>query len=179
MKKHALVTAVGADRVGIVDDLSGEILTRGWNIEESRMALLGGDFAALLLVSAEEGTSSALIDEMPAIGSRLGLAASARPTSGPHAENEALPYILESASLDTPGIVRALSQSLRRFGVNIVGMETDTSPAPWSGAPMFTLRARLLVPRSVAVAELRDELSRVEAAHNLDLTLTSATLAEQ
>lgn len=44
---------------------------------------------------------------------------------------------------------------------------------------MFTLRARLLVPRAVAVAELRDELSRVEAAHNLDLTLTSATLAEQ
>lgn len=174
MRGHAIVTAVGADRVGIVDDIAREILGLACNIEESRMALLGGDFAALLLVSGEAEAIARLIQDAPGFGTKLGLVTQARSTAAPSAAVDALPYLLESASYDTPGIVHSITAVLRRAGINIASMETETDPAPWTGAPMFTLRARIAVPRSVSVAALRRELSALESEFNLDLTLTSA-----
>jgi glycine cleavage system regulatory protein len=63
---------------------------------------------------------------------------------------------------------------LRRHGVNIADMETETVPAPWTGAPLFNLRSRLSVPRAVSIAALRRDLELLEAEHNLDLRLTPA-----
>ena len=177
MKGYAIVTAVGKDRVGIVDDISREVLDLECNIEESRMALLGGDFAALLLVSGEADAVDRLIHEAPAFAAKLVLAVQARTTSAPTETVDALPYLLESASFDTPGIVHSITAVLRRTGVNIASMETDTSPAPWTGAPMFTLRARIAVPRSVSVGVLRRDLEALESELNLDLTLNSAATA--
>jgi glycine cleavage system transcriptional repressor len=177
MRKYAIVTAVGSDRVGIVDDIAREILDQSCNIEESRMALLGGDFAALLLVSGEADAVESLIREAPSFGTKLALAVQARATSAPLETVDALPYLLESASFDTPGIVHSITAVLRRAGINISSMETDTAPAPWTGAPMFTVRARIAVPRSVSIAELRSDLRALEGEFNLDLTLSSAATA--
>ncbi len=174
MKAYALLTAVGADRIGIVDDVSAAILERGCNIEESRMALLGGEFAALVLVSGSEEAVSSLIAEGDAIGTALTLAVSARKTGEPARSEEALPYVLESSSLDASGIVHSVAAVLRRHGVNIADMETETVPAPWTGAPLFNLRSRLSVPRAVSIAALRRDLELLEAEHNLDLRLTPA-----
>ncbi len=177
MRSHAIVTAVGADRVGIVDDISREILALSCNIEESRMALLGGDFAALLLVSGETEAVERLFHEAPAFAVKLGLTVQARATAAPQEAADALPYLLESASYDTPGIVHSIATVLRRAGINIASLETDTAPAPWTGAPMFTLRARIAVPRSVSVPALRRDLLALEGEFNLDLKLTSASTA--
>jgi glycine cleavage system transcriptional repressor len=174
MRSHALLTAVGADRIGIVDDLSAAVLERKCNIEESRMALLGGDFAALVLVSGGEEAVSRLLGEAEAIGLKLGLSASARRTEGPAQKAEDLPYILESSSLDTSGIVHSVAAVLRRYGINIADLETETVPAPWTGAPLFNMRARISVPRSVSVAAVKRELEALENEHNLDLRLFPA-----
>lgn len=174
MKAHALLTAVGRDRVGLVDDLSAAILERECNIEESRMALLGGDFAVLLLLSGAEAAVARVLRDGESLGAALGLSVSARATESPAQAPDALPYILESSSLDTHGIVHAVAAVLRRHGVNIADMETDTVPAPWTGAPLFNLRARLSVPRSVPIGTLRRELGALEGEHNLDLRLFPA-----
>ena len=42
---HVAVTAVGADRPGIVAAVSRALYDVGGNIEDSRMAILGGHFA--------------------------------------------------------------------------------------------------------------------------------------
>lgn len=174
MRSHALLTAVGTDRIGIVDDVSAAILERKCNIEESRMTLLGGEFAVLILVSGSEDAVSRLVDETESIGEALGLSASARRTATPIQAEEALPYILESSSLDTNGIVHSVSAVLRRHGINIADLESDTVPAPWTGAPLFNMRARLSIPRAVPIAALRRELEALENEHNLDLRLYPA-----
>lgn len=174
MKAHALLTAVGADRLGIVDDISAAILDRKCNIEESRMALLGGEFAALVLVSGPEEAVASLIDAGEAIGTNLALTVTTRRTGGSDRTEEALPYVLESSSLDASGIVHAVAAVLRRHGVNIADLETETAPAPWTGAPLFNLRSRISVPPSVSIAALRRDLEALESEHNLDLRLSPA-----
>ena len=54
MRKNFVLTLTGADRIGIVESLTKVLLDRGGNVETSRMARLGGEFAVLMLVSLPE-----------------------------------------------------------------------------------------------------------------------------
>ena len=51
MSEQLVITALGDDRPGIVDELSNALFKHELNIEDSRMSVLGGEFAVLLLVS--------------------------------------------------------------------------------------------------------------------------------
>ena len=53
---HAIVTAIGADRPGLVEELSRFIFDRGGNIEDSRMVNLRGQFAMMVLVAGPPDT---------------------------------------------------------------------------------------------------------------------------
>ena len=45
-----VISALGEDKPGIIDELSRCIMGSGCGIADSRMTVLGGDFAILLLV---------------------------------------------------------------------------------------------------------------------------------
>ena len=167
---YAVLTAIGADRVGIVDDLSGLVAARSCNIEESRMAVLGGEFAVIMLVSGEVPALDRLSGDLSAAGARLGLHVQLKATREPRAET-GRPYLLETVSLDTPGIVHTVTAALRKHGVNIESLETDTAPAPWTGAPMFRMRAHVVVGPSVEIVKFKEDLAHLEAGQDLDVRL--------
>lgn len=168
---YATVTAIGKDRVGIVDDISGFLESLGHNIEESRMALLGGEFAGILLVSGSEQAIDRLVDESEQFGTQAGLTIRVVPTVEARHERSDRPYKLTAFSLDTPGIVHAVSAALRGLGINIEDLESEVTSAPWTGAPMFTMRARIIVPGNLAVAGVKQVLSRLEEERELDIRL--------
>jgi glycine cleavage system transcriptional repressor len=177
MKQHVILTAMGKDRVGIVDDLSAAILDTGCNIEESKMALLGGEFVSILLISGESERVGRLSGELPALGERVGLSIELRNTEPPRQNVESRPYLLESVSLDTPGIVHAVTSILRREHINIEDLETETTAAPWTGAPMFVMKARIAVPSGLSVRKLRAELDELSSSHDLDIRLDPISVA--
>ena len=47
MSEQLVITALGDDRPGIVDELSNALFRHNLNIEDSRMSVLGGEFAVL------------------------------------------------------------------------------------------------------------------------------------
>lgn len=167
---YAVLTAIGTDRVGIVDDLSGAITNQHCNIEQSKMAVLGGEFAVIMLVSGRAVDVDALTQALPSRGTELELRIECRRTQEPKRE-PGRPYHLETISLDTPGIVHSVTAVLRRYGINIEDLETDTAPAPWTGAPMFRMRANIIVAATVPIAEVRTELAKLGQNQDLDVTL--------
>jgi glycine cleavage system transcriptional repressor len=178
-KAYAVFSAIGADRVGIVDDLSG-LLSEG-NIEESKMAVLGGEFAVMMLVSIEGAALDALIARIPEIESSLGLKIGVKVTretarassrdGGIAASDRGRPYALETVSLDGKGIVHSVSAVLRRHGINIEDLETRTERAPLTGAPLFRMKADIVLGPGVAIGALRRELEELQAAQDLDIVL--------
>ena len=170
-KAFVVLTAVGPDRVGIVDDVSGAVARAGCNIEESKMAVLGGEFAVIMLVSGGSGSVDTLCRSLPGMEQTLSLHLECRATREPRAGEKGRPYLLEAVSLDTPGIVHAVTAILRGHGINIEDMETDTGAAPWTGAPMFRLKAHLVVGPSVSLAKLKDDLALLQREHDLDILL--------
>jgi glycine cleavage system transcriptional repressor len=182
-KAYAVLSAIGADRVGIVDDLAALVFERGGNIEESKMAVLGGEFAVMMLVSMEAAVLDGFVAGTRELESKLSLKIGVKGTrkderedtpredSGLSAGGQGRPYTLETVSLDGKGIVRAVSAVLRAYGINIEDLETSTERAPLTGAPLFRMKANIVLGREVVVAALRRELEELQAAQDLDIVL--------
>lgn len=166
-----VLTGVGQDRHGLVEEISGWLAERQASIADSRMALLGGEFAIIILVNAP-ANSGDLTRELPRLSEQTGLDIQIRPTVSPSGRGEqapAVPYTLRCSTVDHPGIVKELTAVLRQYAVNIESLETQVVPAPTSGTPVFSLVALVAVPASVKIAELRESLEDLSARENLDL----------
>jgi glycine cleavage system transcriptional repressor len=170
-KSYLVISAVGPDRAGIVSELSALIHGAGANLEDSRMAVLGGEFALLLLVSGNEGVLAKLAERLRDAETTLGLRLLMKSTSGPRAGRDVLPYVMRVSGFDHPGIVQAITSVLARRGVNLRSLESRLNFAPESGTPLFALEAELEVPSATVLSELRRELTAKCEQENLDFTL--------
>ena len=68
MSQLIVLSAVGTDRTGVVQDITKVILACGGNIEESRMTTLGSEFAILMLVSGNWHTLNRLEKALDKLG---------------------------------------------------------------------------------------------------------------
>jgi glycine cleavage system regulatory protein len=78
---------------------------------------------------------------------------------------------LELVGQDRPGIVWEISRALARQGVNVDELSTECSSAPMSGEPLFTARARLQLPQSCQLPQLRTELERLAGNLVVDISI--------
>jgi len=169
---YAVISAVGADRVGIVDDLSGIVSDAGGNIEESKMAVLGGEFAVIMLVAMDGKALDVLVARTAELETSLGLKFGVKRTNSGSAQGQGRPYSLETVSLDGRGIVHSVSAVLRKHGINIEDLETSTDSAPLTGASLFRMNANIVLGPNVSVLALRRELEQLQADQDLDISLT-------
>lgn len=137
------------------------------------MAILGGEFALILLFSGVPSVVGAIASKHEALGQELGLTVSLRPTTSQRPKSAYLPYRLKVVGEDRPGIVVQVTEVLSRMQVNVAALDSNVSHAAHSGTPMFQLRARLEVPSRTAFASLRAELTHLCEQENLDFTLDS------
>jgi glycine cleavage system transcriptional repressor len=174
-KNFLVVTAVGPDRPGIVSDLSRLIHGAGANLEDSRMAALGGEFAVLLLAAGSEAALSRLSATLLESQAALRLHVVLKPTSAPSGARRVLPYSLRVSGFDRPGIVQAVTETLARQNVNVRSLESRLAYAPHSGTPLFVLEAELDVPSETTLSELRRQLAQRCDEENLDLSFEAGT----
>ena len=123
---HVAVTAVGADRPGIVAAVSRVLFDVGGNIEDSRMAILGGHFAMVLIVAIPDGADPENLQRALAEpAGALGLITTVRPVADappPHAGGT--PYVVSVYGADKPGIVLQISEALAAAEVNVCDLAT-------------------------------------------------------
>jgi glycine cleavage system transcriptional repressor len=117
------VTAVGADRPGIVAAVAAVLHERGGNVEDSAMTILGGHFAIVLLVAADD-SAEALRDALQAATAGLGLTISVS-TAGAERRPAEPTHLLSVYGADKPGIVAAVTAELAARGANITDLETQ------------------------------------------------------
>jgi glycine cleavage system transcriptional repressor len=162
---------MGRDRVGLAADITLWIEECGGNVEESRMAVLGGEFAVIMLVSGNPGAVKSLLDGAAAAAGRLDIRLDAKETTAPLPAAGGRPYFVESVSLDSPGIVHAITREIRSMGVSIEELETSSSAAPWTGAPVFRMKAAVILPATLPVADFRESMENLAHERDLDITL--------
>lgn len=169
-KEYLVVTASGEDKVGLVEKLSSKITEASCNIEESRMAVLGGQFAIIMLLSATWNSLSKLEGQLNSVGDQLGLTIIHTRTKERERLAPMIPYHIEVVALDHLGIVHRLSGFFSRHGINIEELQTNTYPAPHTGTPMFSVHVTVGVPANTHIPTLRGEFFDYCDDLNLDAT---------
>jgi glycine cleavage system transcriptional repressor len=170
-REYRVLTAVGLDRPGLVERISTAIHSAGANLEDSRMAILGGEFALILLFSGQPDEVNQVEQNSAQWAESLGLSVSFKATGArPHVPDYR-PYLLRVSGVDRPGIVAQVSSLLAGRKVNVAALDSRLSYAPLSGTPLFHLQARLQVPSETALATLRAELGKLSEEENLDVLL--------
>ncbi len=168
MNNYLVITAIGNDRPGIVDDLSRVMLDHELNIEDSRMSVLGGEFAVILMVSGNEEAIDQIQSQQQQLEQALELNLLIKPTHARHPAQNAIPYSIKVVGMDHPGIVNRLAQFLSQHRINIENMETESYPAPHTGTPMFAVNMTVDIPGEVATSQLRDTFLDLCDQQNLD-----------
>lgn len=135
------------------------------------MAILGGEFALIVLVSGQAATVERLRGASSELEKRLDLAISLKDTQRPAVAGQFLQYRIRVTGVDRPGIVSSISRVLAGHGINVASLESRIQYAPLSGTPLFVLQAELQVPSQVALAAFRRDLLSACDEENLDYVL--------
>ena len=162
MRRWYVVTAVGRDHPGLVAELAQLIYDSDANLEDSRMTILGSDFAVILLASSSSNESG---DRIAVGAKRLerdhglsilmrGLEGEPRP-SIPAAGSQL--YRVEAAGEDRAGIVAGLCRTLADRGVNIIDLASQSRPGP-GGSPHYEMTITAEVPNTIDRRALREAL---------------------
>jgi len=168
---YLVLSALGPDRPGLVADLTTFLAERGANVEDSRMAVLGGEFGMMALVSGSAEAIARVEAELAQLSPKTGASFVSRRTRSPeeHRKGEALPVTIEAESFDREGIVRAIAAALEALAVNIVSLETTQWSAPFTGATLFRIVVQADVPRATGLPQLRRAMEKVGVEESLDI----------
>jgi glycine cleavage system transcriptional repressor len=173
MTGRTVLTAIGEDRPGLVDEVTEFVFSRGGNVEDSRMANLHGQFAIVMLISGGQDAIDRITTDLEMLNEHTAIHARLTPAAADVAAAPRLPYRLTGRALDQPGLVHQVARVLRGLEVNIETMDTTLEAAPVTGAPVFAMDLVVAVPSDTPVQKLRDELGRVCDARNIDWHLAA------
>ncbi len=155
--KRLLLTGLGQDQPGIVNTLSESIANIGASIEESRMLILGGEFAIILLVAGDDNVIATLEQKTAEIGDKVGLSIQTRRTERKKTAASVLRYKIEVISMDQTGIVHSVTDFFANRKINIESLSTDTYAAAHSGTQMFSIDMVVEIPTKTTISGLRHE----------------------
>lgn len=165
------VTAIGVDRPGIVAAVAGVLHERGGNVEDSAMTILGGHFAIVLLVRADDGPEQlqAALDEATR---EQGLTVHVTPAG----EGRASPnptHLLSVYGPDRTGILAGVTAALADAGANITDLETRLLGAD-GDEPVYAMVIELVAPAedhgalAAAVTAVCDDLGVDHTLRTID-----------
>src|SRR5437588_7644908 len=155
---HYAVSAVGADRPGIVAAVTQAFLDHGCNLEDTSMTILRGHFAMMLVVAAPDGVGQQELEAALAGPARdLDLVVAVRPIeegvpTSPHGES----WTVSVYGSDRPGIVHRVASLLADEGVNIVDLTTRVIGDP--ARPVYAMILEVTLPPECDAASLEESL---------------------
>jgi glycine cleavage system regulatory protein/folate-dependent phosphoribosylglycinamide formyltransferase PurN len=165
-----IVTLVGPDRHGIVSQLSERAQRFGANWAASRLTRLAGEFAGTVHLEVPHEHAEALVTALRELSSS-GLQVVVARSTGASVPASLRAVELELVGDDRIGIVSTLTRILAERGVSIENLHTEILRSGVSGKQTFRIGAHLLLPASLSVDALRQELGALAHEMTLDIAL--------
>ncbi len=170
MDTSYIITFIGDDRPGLVEELSCAIENNRGNWLESRLSQLGGKFAGLVLVSLPKESGPSLERGLKAL-SASGLSVRVTPTAQLASAPSGRQITLRVLGPDRLGIVKEVSHALAERRINVVEMDTHVGSAAMSAEMIFQARIDAQVPEDTDMDELHDSLEEIANHMTLEIDL--------
>lgn len=162
------LSALGADRPGIVAAVSSVLVDLGCNLEDSTMTNLQDHFAILLVVSApDEVTAEGLEDAFGAVVRRFELTVAVRPLAdgrspGDRPAPPTEPWTIAVHGADRPGIVHEVTSALAAAGGNVVDLSTHLVGD--ADAPVYVMTLAVTLPAGAEGEAAADRIRQASSS---------------
>ena len=171
MQEYLVISAIGEDKPGIINALSKVATEHQCNILDTRMTVLGGEFALLMMISGDGSAIDSAQTAISPVADKLGLTTILKRTRPRTSGTTSRPYRIEVVAIDHPGIVAEIAGFFSTREMNIEEMETGAYAAAHTGTPMFSLEMTVNIPGTIPVAGLKDAFIAFCDERNLDATI--------
>jgi glycine cleavage system transcriptional repressor len=184
VRKRYVLTMTAANRVGILAAVTNALAEVGGDLVEIRQTVLRGYFTMIIAADFPADREAGLVRQhVAAACQRYGVEITLKdPETESPAEdrtNGAQGYVLTLDGTDEPGVMRALSTQLVRYGIDVTQMhalrseeEADEGGTAVRGG--FHAVMDLAVPTTVDPEELRTELESLGERLGLETCLVRA-----
>ena len=168
---HYAVSAVGADRPGIVAAVTDVFLEHGCNLEDTSMTILRGHFAMMLVVAAPGELEQQALERAlagPASDFELVVAVRAIDDDVPTSPTGDA-WTVSVYGADRPGIVHRVASLLADDGVNIVDLTTRVIGD--AARPVYAMILEVTLPAGADASALQGRLAELASDLGVECSL--------
>lgn len=170
MTTSLVLTFIGTDKPGLVEQLSQTVAQHQGNWLESGMSRLAGKFTGILTVSVpndQHASLTAALKELEQEDFQISVESVDKIP-----EYEAHQVLsLELIGHDKPGIVRDISQALAKRHIVMEHLNTELVSGSMSAEELFKAQVELIAPVDADLDDLQDALEEIASDLMVDLTL--------
>ena len=140
----------------------------GCGIAESRMSLLGSEFAMLTMICGTWDAIAKVEDQLPRLARELGVSMHWRRTGQRAPVKAQMPYAIDVVCSDRLGVVHDIARFIADNDIQIQDMYTNSYLAMHTQTPMFSLHMTINVPTNISISSLRGDFMDLCDRLNLD-----------
>ncbi|MEM9160888.1 MAG: ACT domain-containing protein [Verrucomicrobiota bacterium] len=170
MISSIVITLIGPDRSGLVEEIARTVASGGGNWLESRLSHLGGQFAGMVQIEVAEDKVAELKSALEGLASH-GLEVVVCDATTADMEDCDQVALVEIVGHDRSGIVSQISSAFAAFKVNVERLDTERKSAPMTGEALFEAKARVCIPSEVDLGNLSDKLEEIASDLMVDVTV--------
>lgn len=167
------ITAIGADRPGVVAGVTAVLADLEGNLEDTSMTILGGRFAMVLIVAVpDEVGVDEVLGALAGPAAALGLDVAVHPSDATSEASEGDSWSVSVYGADRPGIVHRFAQVLADHEVNITDLTTRVIGGP--DRPVYAMLLDVSLPSTVAAGAVRDALAAAASELGVECSMHAA-----
>lgn len=126
---YLVITALGADRPGIVNTITRHVSSCGCNIEDSRLAMLGEEFTFIMLLSGSWNAITLIESTLPLKGAELDLLIVMKRTNSQARPDMPATVRVQVQVPDSPHLIERFTDLFDKHEMNIAELISRTQPA--------------------------------------------------
>ena len=155
-RKHLALVAIAAQRERLATDLIGAIEKRGCQIAECRIAPLGRQFSACLLLTGNWSALGKLESALAGLAESLDMRLLAEHTEMPAPAEDYRPYAAEVIAPQQNALIGEILGFFAAQDVRVVEINAQSYASGFTGADMSSINLALQVPLNQHPQTLRE-----------------------
>jgi len=125
MSQYLVLTAIGADRTGIVSELTKLACECGCNILDSRMAIFGSEFSFIMLLNGNNRAINQIELRLPKLAHSLELLTMMKRASDYKARKLTQHFEVTYAGIDQAGVLKAVTAFFAARKIDISSLKSN------------------------------------------------------
>lgn len=170
MSNHLVVTAMGADRPGIVSKFARLASECDCDIVDSRMALFGNEFTLIMMLSGSWASITKMESTLPGLSVELELMTVMKRTSKHTAQHYVSRLEVTFNGKDQRGTMRKITQFLAERSLDLAAVRSHAEEDE-NGNPTQAVFLTINVPEKVELEKLEISINELAQEMSLDCTI--------